>query len=190
MLADIPELDRDVLLNRLAKRLATAEGLPARLPIWAVPRKVPVRTSGGQPQSPTPYAQYASPTSMEFEHIPDAYWLEVLRDQVEVVFDQNAVFWGECGYLHVRISQQHDDSITSTGMPGRPSMARDLIDDEFQRRVDADECELSTKGEAGKLLGWLKKKYPGVPRPTQKTIENNIRKGHRSWRGRTQRSTK
>jgi hypothetical protein len=107
----------------------------------------------------------------------------VLTGRVEVVFDQNAVFWGDQGYLHVRVLQKQDDSITSTGMPGRPSKAKDLIDSEFQRRVASDECEPSLEGEARALRGWVKMHYPHVAQPQQKTVVNNIRGGYKTWRG-------
>jgi hypothetical protein len=75
MLADIPEADRNAFLNSLAKRQVAAEGLPARLPEWAPIKRVPRWASEGQCQPPAPYEKYASPTSMQFEPISDAYWL-------------------------------------------------------------------------------------------------------------------
>jgi hypothetical protein len=171
-LADIPEADRETLLHRLAKGLGTAEGLPATLPSWV--QKVPVWELGGQPQRPLAYAEQAHPNSMQSYQISVDYWLEALHGRVDVAFGQNAVFWGHEGYLHVRVLQ-HDDSITSTGMPGRPSKAKHLIDAEFERRVAADECEPSLAGEVRALLHWVRVHYPHVAPPNQKTVENNIR---------------
>jgi hypothetical protein len=179
-LADIPEAKREVLLNRLAKGLDTAEGLPATLSSSV--QKVPVWQLGGQPQPPLPYAEQARPNSMESSPITVDYWLEALHGRVDVAFDDNAVFWGHEGYLNVRIFQ-HDDGMISTGMPGRPSKAKQLIDDEFERRVAADECEPSLAGEARVLRDWLKKQHPDADRPEQKTVENNIRAGHAAWKG-------
>lgn len=178
-LANIPEIERDTLLHRLAKGLDTAEGLPATLPSWV--QKVPVWQLGGHPQPPLPYAEQARPSSMQPYPISMDYWLEALRGRVDVAFDENAVFWGHEGYLNVRIFR-HDDGLTSTGMPGRPSKAKHLIDAEFERRVDANECEASLAGEARALRSFLKKQHPYVEQPEQKTVENNIRAGHAAWK--------
>jgi hypothetical protein len=77
---------------------------------------------------------------------------------------------------------QHDDGMTSTGMPGRPSKAKHLIDAEFERRVAADECEPSLAGEARALRHLLKKQHPYVEQPKQTTVENNIRAGYAAWK--------
>jgi hypothetical protein len=140
MLSDTPELNRDALLDRLQKRLATAEGLPAqlRLPMW----------DRGQQSLSALSAKYAFPTSMQFESIPESYWYEAKSGRVEVVFNQNVVFCGDQGYLHVRVLKQEDEGLTSTGMPGRPSKGKDLINAEFQRRVSANECEQTLDAQA------------------------------------------
>ena len=182
MLADIPEAERDALLNRLAKGLVPAEGLPARLPQWV--HKVPVWQLEGQAQPPLLYDKQAFPTSMQFEPISVSYWLEALRDRVDVAFDQNAIFWGQEGYLHVRVLEQPDDSITSTGMPGRRPKGKQLIEAEFRRRAASNECEHSLEGEARALCAWFAKHHPMADQPSQKTVENNIRAAHRGWRDR------
>ncbi len=179
-LADIPEVERDTLLHRLAKGLDTAEGLPATLPSWV--QKVPVWQLGGQPQPPLPYEQQAHPNSMQPCPISVDYWREALHGRVDIAFDDNAVFWGHEGYLSVRIFRQ-DDGITSTGMPGRPSKAKHLVDAEFERRVAANECEPSLAAEAGALRRLLKKKHPDVAQPAQDTVQNNIRAGYAAWKG-------
>jgi len=177
-LADIPEAERDTLLHRLAKGLALGEGLPATLPLWV--HTSPVWQSGGSAQPSIPYAKQARPNTMQSCLISVDYWLEALHGRVDVAFGQNAVFWGHQGYLNVRILQ-HDDGVTSTGMPGRPSKAKHLIDAEFERRVAAEECEPALVDEARALREWLKNHHPHVAQPEQKTVENNIRSGHMKW---------
>jgi hypothetical protein len=179
MLADVPEPDREALLKQLGKGLARAEGLPAqycgvgKLPIWAL---------DGQPQRVPQYAAGASLTSMQFEPISHGYWLEALRGRVDVDFDQNAVFWGREGYLHVRLLREQDEGIKSTGMPGRPSKGKYLIDAELERRIAANECEPLLAGEARYLLHWFKTNYPQAHPPTQKLVENNIRRRYAAWK--------
>jgi hypothetical protein len=78
----------------------------------------------------------------------------------------------------------HAGKITSagsipTGAQGRPSKGKDLIQDEFDRRNAAGEVLNSLASEAQALLVWYKTEFPGSPRPTIKTIKNNIRAGHR-----------
>jgi hypothetical protein len=69
----------------------------------------------------------------------------------------------------------------TTGMPGRPSKSKHLIEDEFKRRTKAGEALRNLADEAAALLDWLKDAHPTVPRPTVKTIKNNIRAAHRQW---------
>ena len=186
-LAEITEADRDALLYRLAKR-STAEGLPATLPEWALPN-IPewARAQTIPPgilMDPLSYAQHAFPKSMQFEQISEAYWLEALSGRVSVLFHQNAVFWGRQGYIHVRVLQEHADGVSSTGMPGRPSKAKHLIDDAFKRRAASNECESSLAGEARALRHWLKADSPHLAQPGQKTVENNIRASYIAWKSR------
>ncbi len=63
----------------------------------------------------------------------------------------------------------------SSGFPGRPPKAKHLIEQEFQRRVDDGEVCPTLPEEAGALQEWLKGEHPSAPRPTVKTIKNNIR---------------
>ena len=62
-----------------------------------------------------------------------------------------------------------------TGYPGRPAKAKHLIEQEFQRRVDAGEVCPTLPEEARTLQEWLKGEHPSAPPPTVKTIRNNIR---------------
>ncbi len=101
------------------------------------------------------------------------YWLEALHGRVDVAFGQNAVFRGHEGYLHVRVLQEQEDDFTLTGMPGRPSKGKEIIEAEFQRRAATNECEQSLEGEARVLCAWFKRHHPLVGAPTQKTIQNN-----------------
>lgn len=75
----------------------------------------------------------------------------------------------------------------STGMPGRPSKAKHLIEDEFARRAQSGTLAASLALEAVSLLAWLSKAHPETPRPTKDTIENNIRDAYRASRAGTKR---
>lgn len=66
-----------------------------------------------------------------------------------------------------------------SGLPGRPSKSKHLIEDEFQRRAEAAELADSLSLEAKELHTWLRATYPDYPPPTVKTIENNIRAKYR-----------
>lgn len=68
-----------------------------------------------------------------------------------------------------------------TGFPGRPPKAKHLIEQEFQRRVDAGEVCSTLTEEVGALLEWLRGEHPSAPRPTPKTIKNNIRDSYRRY---------
>jgi hypothetical protein len=75
----------------------------------------------------------------------------------------------------------NNEADTHSGFPGRPGKAKHQIEDEFKRRPKAGEALPNLADEAAALLDWLKEAHPSVPRPTQKTIENNIRNDHRRW---------
>lgn len=68
---------------------------------------------------------------------------------------------------------------THSGFPGRPGKAKHLIEDEFERRTKSGEALPNLADEADALLNWVKEAHPTVPRPTRRTIENNLRGGHR-----------
>jgi hypothetical protein len=74
-----------------------------------------------------------------------------------------------------------EDATTHSGFPGRPGKAKHLIEDEFRRRMKAEESLPNLGDEAAALLAWLVKAHPTVSRPTRGTIENNIRDNHRRW---------
>lgn len=72
-------------------------------------------------------------------------------------------------------------SPTPTGLPGRPSKGRDLIEYEFKRRCGTGEAKAALDEEAEALRGWYIMSYPQAQHPTVKTIKNNIRADHRRW---------
>jgi len=74
------------------------------------------------------------------------------------------------------------DERTHSGYPGRPSKSKHLIEDEFRRRIERTETLPILTDEAAALFAWFVQKYPQMPRPTPKTIENNIRDLHRQWK--------
>jgi len=63
-----------------------------------------------------------------------------------------------------------------TGMPGRPSLSRHLIDNEFQVRVAEGRLESSVSLQAASLVEWLRVTHPKKARPTVKTVANLIRR--------------
>jgi hypothetical protein len=74
-----------------------------------------------------------------------------------------------------------DISSTPTGMPGRPSKGKNLIEDECARRIRDGRALPTLADEARALFDWYKAEYPKEERPTEKTIQNNIRAYHREW---------
>ena len=62
-----------------------------------------------------------------------------------------------------------------SGFPGRPGLAKHLIEQEFERRVAAGEVCDALDDEGRALLAWLKDNHPSAPQPTVKTIKNSIR---------------
>jgi hypothetical protein len=74
-----------------------------------------------------------------------------------------------------------DPMPTPTGMPGRPSKGKGLIEDEFKRRIGDGVALPDLADEAQALWNWYKVKDPKAERPTVKTIKNNIRADHREW---------
>jgi hypothetical protein len=72
-------------------------------------------------------------------------------------------------------------AVSATGMPGRPSKGKHLIEDEFKRRCETGEVLASLDAEAQALLVWYKDNDPSAQRPTVKTIKNNIRASHRKY---------
>jgi hypothetical protein len=71
--------------------------------------------------------------------------------------------------------------VSGTGMPGRPSKGKHLIDDEFKRRCGSGRVIADLAEEASALLSWYEATHPNVQRPTVKTIKNNIRAAHRQY---------
>jgi hypothetical protein len=91
--------------------------------------------------------------------------------------------WGDLRQL---VEQGQRDTPAKTGMPGRPSKSKHLIDDEFERRVKDRKVLLSLPDEAKALLEWLKNAHPQAARPTVTTIKNNIRDRYRGYQGNRQ----
>jgi hypothetical protein len=147
----------------------------------------------------------------EFERIPAAWWAMAIPEglgyaergratfnQIGVTvvnFRQSAICrmiapGTIAGYRRVRVSAEAverlwppSSPIVPTGTVGRPSKSKHLIEDEFNRRVEAREASpLSLADEARRLWEWLKMSYPEAERPTPKVIENNIRAGHRRYK--------
>lgn len=75
------------------------------------------------------------------------------------------------------------DQIASyrTGYPGRPG-AKHLILEEFERRVQAGTVEETLAGESRALAEWLRHAHPDAPQIKPKSIANQLRELHRSWR--------
>jgi len=90
--------------------------------------------------------------------------------------------WPMPGILYDLGAAADDHSSSRTGLPGRPGKSKHLIEDEFRRRMDHGETLPSLADEADALLAWLIKTHPQAPRPTSKTIENNIRNDHQKWK--------
>jgi hypothetical protein len=61
-------------------------------------------------------------------------------------------------------------TITHSGFRGRPSKGKYLIDDEFDRRIAAEEMLPSLTDEANALLDWFKGQHPKVERRSPKPI--------------------
>jgi hypothetical protein len=66
-----------------------------------------------------------------------------------------------------------------TGYPGRPSKAKNLIEDEFQRRSTSGCLAATLPDEAAALLQWLRAVHPSYQPPSVKTVKNNIREMYR-----------
>jgi hypothetical protein len=71
-----------------------------------------------------------------------------------------------------------------TGLPGRPSMIKHHIEQEFRRRCEAGEVCPSLAEEARTLRGWAATEHPSAPTPTEKTIKNNLRNLYRQYKQR------
>jgi len=78
-----------------------------------------------------------------------------------------------------------DDVDQKTGLAGRPSKSRHLIEDELVRRAEADGLAPTLAGESRALLHWLIEVHPKAPRPTVRVVANNIRAQYRELKSRT-----
>jgi hypothetical protein len=76
------------------------------------------------------------------------------------------------------------DAPSKTGLPGRPSLSREVYDAEFKRRCDAAALEESAAAEARYLRQWLQQTYPGAALPEYGTIRNHILDRYRDARNR------
>lgn len=69
-----------------------------------------------------------------------------------------------------------------TGAAGRPALSMHLIFDELERRAIAGTMLDAVGSESKKLVEWLKVTHVEKPRPTPKTVENQIRDRYRQLR--------
>lgn len=67
------------------------------------------------------------------------------------------------------------DDLIPPGTPGRPGKGIDIIEIEFQRRIESGEIEPSLAAESRLLADWYHRTYPRRDPPTAKTVENRIR---------------
>jgi hypothetical protein len=122
-----------------------------------------------------------------------------LLGMTEVSWAGSKILWRDAdggwhGYRAVRVAAAEFDrlwppldqsaTISSTGMPGRPSKSAQLIENEFRRRTDSGLASSILADEARSLLIWIETEHPEAPRPTPKVIENNIRAAHRDYKAR------
>ena len=75
-----------------------------------------------------------------------------------------------------------DDDDPTTGSPGRKSKGAEIIKAEFNRRVAANQLEVSLMAQSRVLADWYHEVYPTRDRPTAKVIENNLREAFRKAR--------
>ena len=71
------------------------------------------------------------------------------------------------------------DTDQNTGLPGRPSKSKHLIEDELRRRAENNLLAGTLADEAAELLAWLVGNHSSKQRPTLDTIKNNIRAEYR-----------
>jgi hypothetical protein len=81
--------------------------------------------------------------------------------------------------LHIKKACLDGAPIMTTGVQGRPSKSRHIIEAEFARRVEAGQIEQSLSQQSLVLAAWFKTNHPDKPHPTAKTIENNLRDAYR-----------
>ena len=68
--------------------------------------------------------------------------------------------------------------LTHTGLPGRPN-TKHLVQDEFNRMIEAGEAVDVLVENARRIYAWHIKAYPKLARPALKTICNTIRERHK-----------
>src|SRR5437868_1028750 len=146
MQCDLKEAEADLIAD-LGCGERVAEGIPARLEeSWRFTDMEPRRIR------------------MSHERIPDGFWLEdnTLDDwnSLAIYVGSNSAFFGLWGYIHIRVLdegndrqklpgctedgdvhvlREQDEGIISTGMPGRLTKGKPLIDAELERRIAANE---------------------------------------------------
>ena len=82
-------------------------------------------------------------------------------------------------------SRDDDDVNQKTGLAGRPSKSRHLIEDELGRRAIADRLAPTLAAQSQALLDWLIETHPKAQRPTVRVVANNIRARYRGLKSRT-----
>lgn len=92
-----------------------------------------------------------------------------------------AVLWPDCAWPTVQAliapqaSSVANTSLIPTGMPGRPSKGKDLIQAELRRRIESGAALDTLKAEVQALADWYKIQYPQAQQPKMKTLENSMR---------------
>jgi hypothetical protein len=71
-----------------------------------------------------------------------------------------------------------DEPPPRTGTAGRPSMSRELLEEEMRARVERDELKDTLREEVLELLAWLEREHPTWPCPKLGTAKNNLRKAY------------
>lgn len=74
-----------------------------------------------------------------------------------------------------------NQNMTHTGLPGRPSNSKHLLEQEFERRKTAGTVADTLAGEVRVLLSWLEQNHPNAPQPAEGTTQNNFREAYRQY---------
>jgi hypothetical protein len=106
--------------------------------------------------------------------------VEFFRDYLPRTYQPKALYIA-LG-LDEKSEQTHaNQDIAHTGLPGRPSKSKHLLESEFERRKSAGTVTDSLAEEVRTLLAWLKQNHPEVPQPTEKSTQNSFREQYRQY---------
>lgn len=106
------------------------------------------------------------------ELLPSEAWFgKDIWDHGEVYFRREAVLklWPS-GPMQPLVNQE----ILETGLPGRPTKSRHLIENECRRRWSNGERHSKTVEWAQLLIDWLRQTHPNAKPPSLKTTKNNL----------------